>query len=147
MDYGNNSTLNLYLNVCSISNKLNMVVKSSLNETFKNYGIQHQHWQILKILYFNEAYTPSQIADLMGITKPLLSRGVEHLEIHGLVERKMNNEDRRMVDLVITDKGKQYAEIGLKAVNKLPQLLEDSLTEEQLALSSLNENHFVIGSI
>lgn len=60
------------------------------------------------------------------------SRIVEKLKQKGLVDRKENKEDRRHVDITITQKGLNLLE-KIDAVNN-DSFLKDNLTEKEAAI-------------
>lgn len=144
MELNHHPELNLYLSVCSISCTLNAVVKEQLNKRLKPYGLQFQHWQALKALYFQEASSPSQLADKMHIQKPIATRLIDHLEMHELIERTLDSTDRRKYNLQLTQKGHQMAEKGFKAFNDLPNILTAAMHDHDNATTDFSEGKFVI---
>jgi DNA-binding MarR family transcriptional regulator len=73
----------------------------------KPYGISLQQFNILRILrgQYPKAATVNLLIDRMLDKMSNASRLVEKLRMKGLIERKINESDRRAVDVLITQKG------------------------------------------
>ncbi len=81
----------------------NMVV-----EYLKPYGISFQQFNILRILKgANNWLTMNDIKALMVEKSPNTTRLADKLIDKGLVDRKRSDNDRRVVYLAITEKGKE----------------------------------------
>ncbi len=74
---------------------------------FKQYGITSQQFNVLRILRGNypKPYTTSQIRDRMLDKMSDASRIVDRLVKKGLVKRTTTKTDKRLVDILISDKG------------------------------------------
>jgi len=97
-DYGQAAEL-----IVNISSKLIY----TFNNALKPFQITSQQFAILKILH-NIQPTPvtiKQIRSQMPDKMSDVSRIVEKMRSKGLIDRKINSEDRRNVDISITDKG------------------------------------------
>jgi DNA-binding MarR family transcriptional regulator len=77
------------------------------NELFKTHGLTLQQYNILKILngQYPKSATIKLIRERMLDKMSDASRIVENLRKKKLLERDLNNGDRRKVDVVITQKG------------------------------------------
>ncbi len=51
----------------------------------------------------------SEISKLMGVTSPTITQCIKDLEAGGLVERRIDLNDRRAVGIVLTEHGEQVA--------------------------------------
>ncbi|MCA6364082.1 MAG: MarR family transcriptional regulator [Bacteroidetes bacterium] len=89
----------------------------TLNNALKPYQITSQQFAILKIL--NDAHpTPvsiKQIRSQMPDKMSDVSRIVEKMRTKGLVSREINLDDRRNVDVTISDEGKTILSQSAKA--------------------------------
>lgn len=56
------------------------------------------------------ASAPFELSRLLGIDTGLMTRMLDKLEIKGLLERSRSIEDRRVVNLKLTDEGEAIAE-------------------------------------
>jgi DNA-binding MarR family transcriptional regulator len=76
------------------------------------------------------------VADYMGVSSAAVSRAVDRLVRRGLVDRMTAGEDRRAVDLVITDEGRA-------AVGRFQAAVQSSLAELSETLESDRIGHAI----
>lgn len=102
-----------------------------LNDFFDPYDLTPQQFNILRILRGNKApMSTLQIRDRMMYRMSDTSRIVERLITKGLVDKKLNKTDKRMVDVAITKK-------GLELLSQIDPYQEDldniasNITEDQ----------------
>ena len=93
--------------------------------------------------------TMSELAKVLMMTKPQLTHLVDALVALGLVERKPDTKDRRVINLVLTDKGrilgndmKQKVKENIK--KRLACLTSEELTQMSTALETLRN---IIGKL
>ena len=104
------------------------------------YGITSSQFHTIRHISKGDA-SVSALAECMHVSRPNISRAVDELVKNGLVNRKRDPDDRRNVQLSLTDKGK-------KMINDLHErygrILADQfsiLTDEELrTLSSALES-------
>ncbi len=58
----------------------------------------------LRFLYYNRPKDLSSLADFMGVSKPTITGIMNTLEREGFVRREHDTEDRRRIDMVLTQK-------------------------------------------
>jgi DNA-binding MarR family transcriptional regulator len=86
---------------------------------------------ILLALTRGMACTPFEISKLLGIDSGLMTRMLDKLEEKGLLERNRSIDDRRVVNLTLTPKGKTIsAEIPAIAPEVLNHRLKGFSPEE-----------------
>lgn len=107
---------------------------------FKEFGITSQQYNVLRILRGKhpEAVNPGYIKEVMIEPSPDLTRLVDRLVNKTLVHRQICKENRRQVELFITDDGlKMLEDIAPIQQEKLKQF-DGKLTEKEAEqLSSL----------
>ncbi len=88
---------------------------------FKSHGITMQQYNILRILKGQspEPITVNQLIERMIDKSSNASRIVERLRLKGLLKREVCPEDRRRVDIFITDKGEK---VLIAATEELKQM-------------------------
>ena len=77
------------------------------------------------------ATSPSRLADAMGLTRGALSARLAPLEEAGLIARTHDTDDRRRVEVRLTDAGHEAFERHLKAENRDETDLLAPLTEAE----------------
>lgn len=85
----------------------NNFVVDNMNRAFKDYDITRQQYNVLRILRGKapEPVTINHIKERMIDRMSDASRIVERLRLKGLIERKQNIDDRRAVEVYITQEG------------------------------------------
>ncbi len=71
------------------------------------YGISVAEWRVVAHLSQQEAVSVREIHDRVGMDKPKVSRAASRLEAAGYVTKVVNEADRRLVELSLTDKGRE----------------------------------------
>lgn len=114
-------------------------------------GLNPAQWEALRFLAQANRYSrsPTALAEYLGATKGTVSQTLIALESKGLITRCKKTEDRRQVDLCLTDAGlamlardpmqtlEQAAqevadELGAEMVKGLSRLLHDLQTRNQI---------------
>lgn len=71
------------------------------------YGIPLSHAQVLMMLNDSGSMSVSEISKRLGIAKPNITPLVDRLISSGLVDRVRDTEDRRVVNVVILEAGRE----------------------------------------
>lgn len=112
---------------------------------FRNYGLTLPQFNILRILrgQYPEPATISLLIERMLDKTSNASRIVDKLEVKELVTRKQCPNDRRTVDVLISDKGlallKQMDEKGENILIGFNNLTESEATELSRLLDKMRE--------
>ena len=81
-----------------------------------------------------------EIADCLMVTAPSATSLINNLMKDAMVERKEEEEDRRIVRITITKKGNEYLKKEMAAVtNKIRKNLEALTSKEQEQLAKILE--------
>ena len=77
-------------------------------------GLTLQQLGVLNTIYSSPLITLKEITEKLLIPKSTASVSVEELVNLGLVERKASEEDRREINLILTDKGKEISKNSIQ---------------------------------
>jgi DNA-binding MarR family transcriptional regulator len=85
-------------------------VYQALDVHFARYGLSRGKFTLLMQLYLadEKGLTPSECAERAGVTKATITGLLDGLERDGLVRRLPDSQDRRMLRLQLTDKGRDF---------------------------------------
>lgn len=106
-------------------NILNCRLKKHLGEVFKNNGINltAEQFLVMDTLWNEGALTQQNIAYIIQKDKNSVTQFVDNLEKKGLVVRSVDKEDRRVNNVVVTEKGlalrDSTKEIAINAMNDI----------------------------
>jgi DNA-binding MarR family transcriptional regulator len=106
-------------------------VNEKINKLFEPYDITQQQFNILRILRgAGQPLSTLQIRQRMLDKMSDTSRIVDRLIKKGLVKKTVCREDRRLVDVLLTDKGKKLLQT-MDALNEEMDAMFKYLTEEE----------------
>lgn len=80
-------------------------VQVSLSRRLKTFGVQIEAWRVMETLDEMPAVTMTELAGLVLMNPPTLTKLVDRMVSGGLVHRQVAVKDRRQVNLILTDLG------------------------------------------
>lgn len=98
----------------------------------EEFGITPAQFQILRRIRQENKRTVSELSDSMMISRPGVSRAVDELVNAGLIERKVDASDRRIVYLSPSMEGEELIIKVHEKNNQVMQALFMNLHEEEL---------------
>lgn len=103
-----------------------------IRQVFKQFDITQQQYNVLRILRGkkNQPATCGEVKQVMLDKNPDLSRLSDRLLAKGLIHREVNAENRREVELTITDKGLALV-AAIETPLKEALQLENALTDQE----------------
>ncbi len=98
----------------------------------------------LRFLYYNKPKDLSTLADFMGVSKPTITGIMNTLEREGFVRREHDIDDRRRIDMVLTQKSMDlFTKFETLTTYVLDELVA-SLPEK--SLQNLNDTLITLGN-
>lgn len=82
-------------------------MSKSLNDRLKRHGIQIEAWRILETLEAGERLTMGQLAEVVLMNSPTLTKLVDRMVSDGLVHRQVAQADHRQINVLPTALGKK----------------------------------------
>ena len=77
-----------------------------LNVRLSSLGVTPSQYSVLSCLWGRSHATPKQLAEILGIETSTVSGLLDRLQKNGLIDRIVNSEDRREVQVIATQKGR-----------------------------------------
>ncbi|MEP7264249.1 MAG: winged helix DNA-binding protein [Bacteroidota bacterium] len=114
-------------------------ISNQNTEIFKKYQLTPQQYNVLRILRGRhpEPCTLLSIRDRMIDRMSDVSRIVERLRLAGLVDRSSCEEDRRAVDVTITQKGLDLLTIMMQEETTMDAVMKNITVEEARTLNDI----------
>lgn len=81
-------------------------VNQSLTARLKKHGVQIEAWRIMESLDSDTRLTMGELARIVLINPPTLSKLVDRMVSDGLVHRQVAQADQRQINLLLTDLGR-----------------------------------------
>ena len=101
----------------------------------EKFGITVEQFHILRHIRKGHG-SVSELAEAKGISRPAISQAVELLVGKGLVSRRQDSEDRRFVQLELTESGEQLLSAIFRENRAWMEAKLSVLTPEQMVLIS-----------
>ncbi|MFK7816234.1 MAG: MarR family winged helix-turn-helix transcriptional regulator [Gammaproteobacteria bacterium] len=128
MKQKNNNKINSCLEVYSLAKKLVDIVRHEIELVLNSYNITFKQWQVLNAISLSKNNTPTSIAKYIGADKPSITRITDHLYACSLLKRERGIDDRRTIQLILTDDGYSALKIGQDALHDVPAKFKSRLT-------------------
>lgn len=114
--------------------KTNWYLKTLLNRFLReeDCGITNEQWLVLKVIEANPALSQTEIADKSQKEKTNITRILDLLEKSGCIERRKDENDRRMYRIHATEHGKQVLERVNPITDKTEEICTQSLDKKQV---------------
>jgi DNA-binding MarR family transcriptional regulator len=106
---------------------------------FSGHGVHEGQQFILRCLWQEDGLAPGEIARRLGLATPTVTRAANRMEAAGLLRREPHASDRRLVRLVLTERG--------RSLEKVIAAETDLLTERALATFGAGERVAVIRAL
>jgi DNA-binding MarR family transcriptional regulator len=100
------------------------------------HGITPPQWGVLVALWEQDGLSLSELAQRSFFDGPTMTGIVDRLEHSGLVERRRDSQDRRVISVYLTDQGRRLEQI-------LPPLSDETNREAVAGLSEPEKRQFI----
>jgi DNA-binding MarR family transcriptional regulator len=116
-------------------------IKRELEATLVEQGLTHGEWQVLTNLFHEgEPYcsSPGELASGLELSSGAMTNRLDRLEARGLVRRRPDPDDRRAVQVELTQEGRDTWEASANAQARKEALIASALGErEKVQLNTL----------
>ena len=82
-------------------------VHTSLTKRLKEFGVQVEAWRVMEILESEPELTMSELAEVVLMHPPTLTKLVDRMVSDGIVHRRIASQDHRQVNLALTELGRK----------------------------------------
>ena len=105
-------------------------VSASLNARLRKHGIQIEAWRLLEALDSGQRFTMGELADIVLMNPPTLTKVVDRMVSDGLVHRQVAQNDHRKINVLPTPLGRK----------RMMQIREEIEEEDATILRQLGES-------
>lgn len=100
-------------------------------ELKKGLPIRPSEMGVINIITGTEGpHTPVVLAELLGVSKPMITAHITSLESKGYITKEPSNQDKRAYYILPTEKAKDLAESASADMNSHLKRLTDAMGEE-----------------
>jgi DNA-binding MarR family transcriptional regulator len=108
------------------------VLRAHCEERGKPYVITPPQWGALSLLLVHDGMTIGAMSQKRGVDAPAATGIITRLEQCGLVERRHDREDRRLVKVYLTDEGRDISNTLVSSVEHFEQSMKRGFSESEM---------------
>jgi DivIVA domain-containing protein len=108
------------------------VLRAHCVERAKSYVITPPQWGALSLLLVNDGMTITGMSQKRAVDVPAVTGIVTRLEQLGLVERRHDRQDRRVVKVFLTDEGRDISNTLVAVVEQFEQRMERGFSRSEV---------------
>lgn len=108
------------------------VLRVHCEERGKPYVITPPQWGALALLLIQDGMTIGTMSQKRGMDAPAATGIITRLEQNGLVERRHDREDRRVVKVYLTEEGRDISRTLVSAVEHFEQSMKRGFADGEL---------------
>ena len=106
-------------------------VKQQLAARLKEYNLTPGQYGILNYLWEHQQATPKELSQVMMESTPVISALLDRLQKQGLIERCVDEDDRRSVQVTLTEEGLSLKDGVLNTVEDLNAMSMEKVDPEK----------------
>ncbi|HTT91929.1 MAG TPA: MarR family transcriptional regulator [Acidimicrobiales bacterium] len=116
---------------------------------FSRHGVYEGQQYILRCLWEEDGLAPGEVARRLRISTPTVTRAGTRMEAAGLLRRQPHPKDRRLVRLVLTEKGRELEVVIGREMDQLTDRALADFTPAQRAavIASLRKIQSNLGEV
>jgi len=122
----------LYYAARSVSYAYADVLRAHCEERGKPYVVTPPQWGALSLLLVQDGLTIGSMAQMRGVDAPAATGIISRLEQIGLLERRHDREDRRVVKVYLTEEGRDISRTLVSPVENFEQSMKRRFAEGEL---------------
>lgn len=116
-----------YLSVSFLVNKRGAaLMKCELDD------VTHDQYYVLRYIYKRGVCTSTELADVFAVNKSAITAMTNRLVEKGMIERGRGGDDRRIIALSLTEKGRKWLEETEQNVYELVEAIMTKLSHEEI---------------
>ena len=103
-----------------------------LSVKLSSLGITPSQYSVLSCLWGRSHATPKQLAEILGIETSTVSGLLDRLQKNGLIDRIVNSEDRREVQVIATQKGRDLEKPVTVIIDDMNKEVLKTFTQDEI---------------
>lgn len=115
-----------------LSKFINQIADLSLIEESTDISLSRRQFEILKILYVSGAFSVSDLARFLMISRAAASKSIHNLVQSGLIQRTTPETDRRMAIVAILPVGKRIVQKYFELLHQQESRITDYFDKKEL---------------
>ena len=109
----------------------NRLMRQYLQLQIQPYGVALGMWDFLRTLWNEDGLTQRELAVAVGTTEPTALSAIALMERNGIVRRQKNTQDRRRINVHLTDKGRALEAVLLPLAKEVTDCAGTGLAPDE----------------
>ena len=128
------SEYSLQDNLGYLVNRLALTMRNAFERELAAYDVTVAQWAILLTMYRDQARTPRELARVIGIDASAVTKLLDRLEHKGFVARRPHQEDRRSIEVEMTDEARRLMPKLISVSKKTNQVFSSALSAKEATM-------------
>ncbi|MDR8411245.1 MarR family transcriptional regulator [Nonomuraea sp. 3-1Str] len=126
-----------------LHSKMSKALRAAADTAMRRHGLHLGQDHLLAVLWREDGRTPGEIATALNVTTPNVVKAATRMAAAGLLTRRRDDKDNRLVRLWLTDAGRALQEPIEKERRSIEEQVTADLTqsEREHLLSALTKIH------
>jgi MarR family transcriptional regulator for hemolysin len=107
------------------------LLRGAVDEAMAQHGVRVGQNLVLEVLWDTDGLTPGDLANRLGVTVPTMVKSATRMEAAGLLTRRRDDKDGRLVRLYLTDHARSVRGAIEDARSQLEQHVTATLTSAE----------------
>ncbi len=122
--------MNEFLSLFTRASKL---MRGAADEAMSRHGVRVGQNLVLEVLWESDGLTPGELASRLKVATPTVVKSASRMQSAGLLTRRRDQADRRLVRLYLTDRAHEIQAEIERERDELERRATATLTSEELA--------------
>jgi MarR family transcriptional regulator, organic hydroperoxide resistance regulator len=114
-----------------LSTRAHKLLRAASDAAMSEHGVRVGQNLVLEVLWEEDGLAPGELAARLGLTTPTIVNTATRMETAGLVVRRRDPADARLVRLYLTDKARRAQAPIEEARRRLEERVTAALSEEE----------------
>ena len=120
--------MNEFLSIFTRASKL---MRDAADQAMRRHGVRVGQNLLLEVLWETDGLTPGELADRLHIATPTVVKSATRMQASGLLTRRRDEHDARLVRLYLTDRGRSVRTAIETERDNLAQRATATLTDSE----------------
>jgi len=107
------------------------LMRAITDDELSQHGVRVGQNLVLEVLWDDDGLTPGELAARLGVATPTIVKSVSRMESAGLLTRRKDEHDGRLVRVFLTEHGRTVREPLEDARKRLEERVAGPLTDEE----------------
>ncbi|MBO2463082.1 MarR family winged helix-turn-helix transcriptional regulator [Actinomadura violacea] len=114
-----------------LSTRAHKLLRAASDEAMSEHGVRVGQNLLLEVLWQEDGLTPGELAGRLRLTTPTVVNTATRMEAAGLVTRRRDPSDARLVRLYLTERARRAKEPIREARRRLEERATATLTDDE----------------